>query len=753
MRQRLAILGVMLCAFALVNPCAAQLTLPANLETATVALPQADASGRTNFQGLSATISISRQFGVGYAEVQIDVRSTTGVLGATRQLSLRLEPNGRHLPSDGALAAEIPFEFEQGTSRVQVTSMIPKWTLGNGYRIELAEDDVALQDHVAEVGTAFTASAARAPDRVLAREAYHDMLFLDTSATRSGNYFSRTQWQVKSISDLPLDWRAMRDINTIVVPYDRLVASKGTPEFETVRHWTLSGGTLVLLDGPEPTKMSEELGLALIANRADLNRLIGIRFSLNQETKATLKQYEDLLVMLKVGVQTPNPAASAVSVTVPNTMVPNGMGVRPPIGPSSPEDQRDVEEMVETLRDADQAHDKSWKVIPYRVGAGMVLPLTRADISSFKAIPTLEQFNGYRDSATLHRGVDPVLGDVRHQRWLIPGVAQPPVYAFMGALTLFVILVGPVAYRLTSKAERSHLMFLIAPVLALLTTVAMFSYSVVSDGFGTTTRIRQLTWIDGESGDAFERTRSTLFAGISPRAGVQFPADAEVMLYRAGGQRNWNTLPGEIKDIRLSATITADTQRFGSSVLPSRAQRQFVSHRIRPKLGTIALEDVPVFDTGAKTPPKGDATAVSTLPFDLESFIARSSDGRYWFAERAPGDTQTKVTWIANPTEASKRLGDLYNQHRLVSATAATRSGRGQRNVGDLIVFINRMISRQSVPITEGTLEQQLNQTLFVNQELPPGTFVALAEPSEDALAVDGAEVVDSVRYVMGTLQ
>ncbi|MEL6104408.1 MAG: hypothetical protein AAFU85_00165 [Planctomycetota bacterium] len=749
MRLRHAIVAALGCAFALAHQCSAQLVLPANLETATVTLPQPDASGRTNFQGLSADISVSRQFGVGYAEVQIDVGSTTGVLGATRQLSLRLKPYGRHLPSDGALTAEIPFEFEQGTNRVQVTAMIPKWTLGNGYRIELAEDDVVLDDHVAEVGTSFTASAARAPDRVLARDAYHDMLFLDTTATRAGKYFSRTEWQVKSISDLPSDWRAMRDINTIVVPYSKLVASRGSAAFETLRHWTLSGGTLVLLDGPEATQIGEDLRLALVFVLADRERLTGIRFALGQETKAALNQYEELLVTLQEGQNTQN-----TPTMVPVAPLPNGMGVRPPIGPSSPEDQRDVEEIVDTLLQADGAHNLRWKqVTPYRAGAGMVLPVTTADINSYKAIPTLEQFSGHRDSATLHRGVDPVLGDVRHQRWLIPGVAQPPVYAFMGALTLFVILVGPVAYRMTSKAERSHLMFLIAPVLALLTTITMFSYSVVSDGFGTTTRIRQLTFIDGASGDAFERTRSTLFAGISPRAGVQFPADAEVMLYRAGGQRSWNELPGEVKDIRFNATVTPETQRFGSSVLPSRAQRQFVSHRILPKLGAVTLKDVPIFDTGAKAPPAGDATAVSSLPFDLESLIIRSTDGRYWFAERAPGDAETKVAWIANPTEASKRLGDIYNRHRLVSATAATRSGQSRRDVGDLIVFINRMISRQSVPITEGTLELQLNQMLFVTQELPFGSFVALAAPSEDSVAVDGAEVVESVRYVMGTLQ
>ncbi|MEO1527478.1 MAG: hypothetical protein AAFX06_18780, partial [Planctomycetota bacterium] len=271
------------------STCLAQLVIPQTLETAQVTLPQPDPSGLTKFQGLNATIEVGRQFGVGYAQVNIDVKSTTGVLGATRRLQLRLTPNGQHLPSDGAVAAVIPFEFAQGSNRVQVTKMIPKWTLGNQYLVELAEDNVVLEDHVAEVGTAFSESDARSPERVLSREIQHDLMFLDTRPFPGA--VANTVWLNESIGSVPADWRAIRDVNTIVVPFDKLLAAKDTPASESLRHWAMAGGTLVVLDAPDASEVGRAFGVSLVQSEDALKRLRGIRYTIGQNTKQMLDNY------------------------------------------------------------------------------------------------------------------------------------------------------------------------------------------------------------------------------------------------------------------------------------------------------------------------------------------------------------------------------------------------------------------------------------------------------------------------------
>ena len=185
----------------------------------------------------------------------------------------------------------------------------------------------------------------------------------------------------------------------------------------------------------------------------------------------------------------------------------------------------------------------------------------------------------WRRHRLLRSGVEPILGSSRFFQWGIPGVAQPPVYTFMGLLGVFVILVGPVAYRKTAKAGRSYLMFAIAPLLAIATTLAMLVYGVVADGFGTQTRVRQITWVDGESGNGITRTRSTYFAGIRPSAGLSFPANADVTLYPDNQQRSWEARMDDRFDPRGEVIVTDETTRFTQDFLPSRQQRQFVMHQ------------------------------------------------------------------------------------------------------------------------------------------------------------------------------
>ena len=48
-------------------------------------------------------------------------------------------------------------------------------------------------------------------------------------------------------------------------------------------------------------------------------------------------------------------------------------------------------------------------------------------------------------------------------------------------------------------------MFAIAPVLTVITTLSMLGYSIIADGFGSHARIRQITWVDGVTGEGVER--------------------------------------------------------------------------------------------------------------------------------------------------------------------------------------------------------------------------------------------------------
>ena len=94
----------------------------------------------------------------------------------------------------------------------------------------------------------------------------------------------------------------------------------------------------------------------------------------------------------------------------------------------------------------------------------------------------------------------------------------------------------------------------------------------------------------------------------------------------------------------------------------------------------------------------------------------------------------------------SQRLGNIYTAARLVGAVSRGGSSRRDRDIiRDLTLHINREINRGSSPATEGNIEIWLNQKLFLQGEIPPGSFVAITDHTEDACPVSAADAVASI--------
>jgi hypothetical protein len=375
----------------------------------------------------------------------------------------------------------------------------------------------------------------------------------------------------------------------------------------------------------------------------------------------------------------------------------------------------------------------------YSVGVGFIVqfpPKSNAPVAT-----TFSQVFPIRSSRIVRTGVDPILGDSRFDYWTVPGVAQPPVYTFMGLLTVFVIFVGPVAYRYTTKRGRGYLMFAIAPILAFATTFAMFAYGIFADGFGTQARIRQLTYVDGVSGHGGERIRSTYFSGIRPQNGLDFGSDSIVFPYRDSYGTSWeNLLTQSPTGIHL-IELDSDVQNFSSSFLPSRRQEGFVVTRPRRSIGRLRLD--------SSVPP----VATSEFDFELRDVVVRDAEGKDWFVDSIPAGASVPCYAPKEKMDVSKRLGGLYNDHSLTDSIARTRNN-GPANTletRDLIANLNQMVGATSI-VLGGSFENYLVNLIKNNPTLPSGTFVALADVSPDAVAVKDAKLKKSIRYVFGTL-
>ena len=118
-------------------------------------------------------------------------------------------------------------------------------------------------------------------------------------------------------------------------------------------------------------------------------------------------------------------------------------------------------------------------------------------------------------SYALRRGADPVLGNTQYYNWLVPGVGTT------GACSGWIFerfhrCCGAIAYRRLRKSGRTHLMFVIAPALALFTTASMFAYGIVVDGFSTRGTHASGDWVDGATGNAGEGSSKPILLHQSP---------------------------------------------------------------------------------------------------------------------------------------------------------------------------------------------------------------------------------------------
>lgn len=703
----------------------------------------------TPTMGFSTRVEIARESSVGYVPIQITVDSV-GPLPRDRRLTYRFEtvPGGQSPPRNG-ITVEIPISVPQGTRSESFVRYLPKWSAGQAMDISVLEDGRKLNNYDGSVGSVVRGQrrtlelienehltnwvfvdANDSPDSVTVdqiRSILPQTFAYEATANRRLGPTVGPRLQVIGQAELPEDWRAYQRHDVIAIQSDALSQIRANDKgFRAIRDWVLIGGAVIVLDADSPESILQPLNF-LWTNDVDASD----RVSVAAREFYYYLQSEESSLESRIALQQPSyPGEFVESV--------------------SEEEIEAIQALLDQYEQTPRMTPEEWsqQIWMQSAGAGFVLGIKRQK----KSIPPRTHLTiaartlDVRSSPTIRRGVDPLIGDRRFDRWLIPGVAQPPVYTFMCLLTVFVVLVGPVAYRRTTLIGRSYLMFAIAPVLALVTTLAMFGYGIVSDGFGISVRVRQLTWVDGKSGDAGERVRSTYFAGVRPGDGLRFPGNAEVIGYPQGTGKSWEEYNRGIPETIGKILVRPNIQIFNSSFLPSRQQRQFIVHQPRPNLGVLRL----IEGSSGDEPPKIE----SAFEFALREVLVRDGNGDYWHVDGLSAK-QSSSGEAVESTDASKILGRLYNDHAPISNVRES-SRRPNRNVNlevfDVIADTNRQLGAKA-NVSEGIFEQWLQMHLQTLGEIPARHFVATADISPDVLAVEDCEPVASVRYIIGTLQ
>ena len=221
-------------------------------------------------------------------------------------------------------------------------------------------------------------------------------------------------------------------------------------------------------------------------------------------------------------------------------------------------------------------------------------------------------------------------GNMEYWNWLVPGVGLPPVTTFLVAISLFVIVIGPLNYWVLRRLKKLFLLLLTVPLGAAVATLFLMAYAVLADGLGIRGRIRSLTHLDQTAGVAVSWSRQTYYAAIAPSRGLRFPASATVYQIEPVSNRSRN------RDRRPRNVRWADRQILSGGYLRSRVAGQFLvtnarrvplrleidqdpeACQVRNRLGTRIL-GLLVRDTQdrwfANVPPRSDTRDPVALKF------------------------------------------------------------------------------------------------------------------------------------------
>lgn len=110
-------------------------------------------------------------------------------------------------------------------------------------------------------------------------------------------------------------------------------------------------------------------------------------------------------------------------------------------------------------------------------------------------------------------------------KFMIPGFGKAPVKSFLFTISVFFLVIGPANFYFLKKAKRLYLLPLTVGIAALITTVSMLGYAIVSDGIATRVRLRSLTVLDQSSDQtiAASHCRHSYVAAFAPSGGLVFP--------------------------------------------------------------------------------------------------------------------------------------------------------------------------------------------------------------------------------------
>ncbi|TWU44078.1 hypothetical protein Q31b_16130 [Novipirellula aureliae] len=356
-------------------------------------------------------------------------------------------------------------------------------------------------------------------------------------------------------------------------------------------------------------------------------------------------------------------------------------------------------------------------------GTGRIVAIERTDPfpGSFQLWQSVADLSGNKQLHWSERnGIDVRYGDDHYWSLLIESVGGPPVKIFFLINTLFILVVGPVAYIFFRRKQRLYLLLFVAPAIAFLVTAGLFMSAILADGFATRVRARQITWQDSDAGYLVHHDRATYFSAVGRGDGILVPEETELLpVLSQPAENQYYGSSGNSTSLRTVSDL-GNQNRFTGQFLPSRAQVQYLS--LRP------VRSAPLV-TFSMTNDAIGAKNNSSSP--IEAVVVCDDQGRLWKADQVQPESTVEMEPLSG-----KGVQDQINVSPLRLASFVPTLSYSYYRRGSSGVAIS-------------AVEENLNRWLGA---LPKGTFIATTNLRSESLGIDRPEAEKSVHVIMGEL-
>jgi hypothetical protein len=304
-------------------------------------------------------------------------------------------------------------------------------------------------------------------------------------------------------------------------------------------------------------------------------------------------------------------------------------------------------------------------------------------------------------------------------QFLIPGVGQAPVYSFLLLVSLFAVAIGPVNFYVLGRARRLYFLLLTVPIGAVLVTLSLFAFAVVSDGLGTRLRVRSYAELDQATGRAAVWSRQSYYAGIAPSRGLKFPDDTTVFPVTHE--------PGSSTNDKSTLLVWDGDQHLRGGYLASRTATQFVACRATTTAAKIVVQE--------------STSAQATLPIEnllganINFLVVCDSRGDY-FSGTSIRDKSKAELKKTDPATAQKTMNDMATDD---AVRPAQPEGFNDRSWNDNLLSIfgvrryryGTSDSGAGEPVmSDSLLETHLSAATSTSARLPSCSFVVILERS-----------------------